>query len=80
MLNPNPDNSQRLENSSLTHRWEIPGHLSSIKQTAEIEAYTNRIPAKSLLLLMIESSGFLYKYQQNQKSLVTQYNTMQSYH
>lgn len=36
MLNPN--NSQRLENSSLTHGWEIPGHLSSnIKQIDEIE-------------------------------------------
>lgn len=38
MLNPNPNNSRRLQNSSLTHRWEIPGRLSSsIKQTDKIE-------------------------------------------
>lgn len=60
MLNPNPNNSQRLENSSLTHRWEIPGRLSSsIKQIDKIETYTNRIPAKLLLLLITESSSFL---------------------
>lgn len=38
MLNPNPNNSRRLQNSSLTHRWEIPGRLSSsIKQMDKIE-------------------------------------------
>lgn len=37
-LNPNPNNSRRLKTSSLTHRCEIPGHLSSsIKQTDKIE-------------------------------------------
>lgn len=39
--NPNPNNSRRLQNSSLTHRWEIPGLLSSsIKHTDKRETLT----------------------------------------
>lgn len=78
MLNPNPNNSQRLENSSLAHRWEIPGRLSSsIKQIDKIETYTNRIPAKLLLLLITESFGFLYKISTNPKEFrnTVQYNS-----
>lgn len=49
MLYPNLNNMQRLENSSLTHRRDIPVHLSScIKETL---AFTNRIPTELLLII-----------------------------
>lgn len=79
MLNPN--NSKRLENSLLTHRWEIPWHPSpSIKQIDKIETYTNKIPAKLFLLSITENFSFLYKISTHPEEFSPQYNIMKSYH